>query len=71
MISAGCRAALLAAAALALAGCTGGGSGTIEVAKVGRATVTEVVEAPATVTARASATVSSPADGTVAELRVR
>ncbi len=70
MISAGCRAALLAAAALALAGCTGGGSGTIEVAKVGRATVTEVVEAPATVTARASATVSSPADGSVAELRV-
>jgi len=65
------RAALLVAVAVGLAGCTGDGGGDIEVAKVGRATVTEVVEAPATVTARASATVGSPADGSVAELRVR
>jgi multidrug efflux pump subunit AcrA (membrane-fusion protein) len=72
VISARVRTAAVAAvAALALAGCTGDGGGDIEVAKVGRATVTEVVEAPATVTARASATVSSPADGSVAELRVR
>ncbi|MEO7980779.1 MAG: HlyD family efflux transporter periplasmic adaptor subunit [Sporichthyaceae bacterium] len=63
--------ALTAAAVLAVAGCSGGGGSDIEVARVGRATVTEVVEAPATVTARASATVSSPADGSVAELRVQ
>jgi HlyD family secretion protein len=64
-------AAVAVFAVLGLAGCTGDGGGDVEVAKVGRATVTEVVEAPATVTARASATVSSPADGSVAELRVR
>ena len=43
----------------------------IIVARVARATVTEVVEAPATVTAKATATVSATSDGTVAELRVR
>jgi multidrug efflux pump subunit AcrA (membrane-fusion protein) len=71
VISARRPAALLVVAALGLVGCTGDGGGDVEVAKVGRATVTEVVEAPATVTAWASATVSSPADGSVAELRVR
>ncbi len=59
------------AAVLAVAACTGSSSDGVQVAPVGRATVTEVVEAPATVTARASATVTSPADGSVAELRVR
>jgi HlyD family secretion protein len=57
-------------AAMALAGCTGGGGADVVVAQVGRATVVEVVEAPATVAARATATLSSPADGSVAELRV-
>jgi HlyD family secretion protein len=57
-------------AAVALAGCTGGGGADVVVAPVGRATVVEVVEAPATVAARATATLSSPADGSVAELRV-
>jgi multidrug efflux pump subunit AcrA (membrane-fusion protein) len=65
------RVALAVAVGLGLAGCTGDGGGDVEVATVGRATVTEVVEAPATVAARASATVTSPADGSVAELRVR
>jgi multidrug efflux pump subunit AcrA (membrane-fusion protein) len=61
----------VAVVALTAAGCTGGDDPDIRVAKVGRATVVEVVEAPATVTAKATATVSSPADGTVARLRVR
>ena len=65
------RPGLAVTAVLAVAACTGSSSDGVQVAPVGRATVTEVVEAPATVTARASASVTSPADGSVAELRVR
>ena len=64
-------AAVASVVTLAVTGCSGDGGAGVQVAKVGRATVVEVVEAPATVTARASAAVSSPADGSVAELRVR
>ena len=62
--------AAVAVAAVVLTGCTGDESG-IEVATVGRSSVTEVVEAPATVQARASATLTAPATGEVARLYVR
>jgi multidrug efflux pump subunit AcrA (membrane-fusion protein) len=65
------RAAAVALTVALLSACTGGDGDRVEVAAVGRATVTEVVEAPATVTARATATVSAPADGVVEVLRVR
>lgn len=54
-----------------LAGCSGDQPSGIEVGKVGRSTVTEVVEAPANVIARAAVTLTAPADGRVARLRVR
>ena len=62
--------AAVAVAAVVLTGCTGDDSG-IELATVGRTTVTEVVEAPATVQARASTTLTSPAAGEVARVYVR
>ena len=55
---------------LAVSGCRGGGSG-IEVAPVGRDTVTEVVEAPANVEARATSTLTATGDGTLAAVYVR
>jgi multidrug efflux pump subunit AcrA (membrane-fusion protein) len=57
-------------AGLGLSGCRGGGNG-IEVAPVGRDTVTEVVEAPANVEARATSTLAATGDGTLAALYVR
>jgi len=63
--------AAVAAAAVVLTGCTGDDSGGVEVATVGRSTVTEVVEAPATVEARATTTLTSPAAGEVARVFVR
>jgi len=57
-------------AGLALSACRGGADG-VEVAQVGRATVTEVVEAPANVEARASSTLTATGDGTVAAVYVR
>ena len=62
--------AAVAVAAVMLTGCTGDDSG-IEVAAVGRSTVTEVVEAPATVQARASTTLTSPAAGEVGRVYVK
>ncbi|MFL6127627.1 MAG: efflux RND transporter periplasmic adaptor subunit [Mycobacteriales bacterium] len=62
--------AAVAVAAAVLTGCTGDNSG-IEVAAVGRSTVTEVVEAPATVQARASTTLAAPAAGEVARVYVK
>ncbi len=53
-----------AAATLVLAGgCSGDDTEGISVARVGRATVTEVVEAPASVEARASAILTATGDG--------
>jgi HlyD family secretion protein len=62
--------AAVAVSAVLLTGCTGGSSG-VQVAAVGRSTVSEVVEAPATVQAAASATVTAPATGTVEAVFVR
>jgi len=62
--------AAVGAAAAVLTGCTSDDSG-IEVATVGRSTVTEVVEAPATVQARASTTLTAPASGEIAQVFVR
>lgn len=63
--------AVVAATFAALTGCTGGDDPAVQVAAVGRATVTEVVEAPATVQARATSTLTSPATGTVQKVYVR
>jgi multidrug efflux pump subunit AcrA (membrane-fusion protein) len=57
-------------AALTLSACRGGGEG-IEVAAVGRGTVSEVVEAPAKVEARATSTLTAAADGTLGALYVK
>ena len=62
--------AAVAVSAVLLTGCTGNSSG-IQVAAVGRSTVSEVVEAPATVQAAATTTVTSPATGTVEAVFVR
>ena len=62
--------AAVAVSAVLLTGCTGNSSG-IQVAAVGRSTVSEVVEAPATVQAAATTTVTSPATGTVETVYVR
>ena len=62
--------AAVAVSAVLLTGCTGNSSG-IQVASVGRSTVSEVVEAPATVQAAATTTVTSPATGTVETVYVR
>jgi HlyD family secretion protein len=62
--------AAVAVSAVLLTGCSGNSSG-IQVAAVGRSTVSEVVEAPATVQAAASTTVTSPATGTVESVYVR
>jgi multidrug efflux pump subunit AcrA (membrane-fusion protein) len=62
--------AAVAVSAVLLTGCTGDSSG-IQVAAVGRSTVSEVVEAPATVQAAASTTVTAPATGTVEAVLVR
>src|SRR4051794_7186023 len=67
---AGAIVGLLAVTGLALAGCSGTAPSSIELGRVGRATVTEVVEAPANVVARASASIAAPASGTVAVLAV-
>jgi len=58
------------ASSLLVAGCSSSAPPDIEVASVGRATVTEVVQAPATVVARATASIVAPASGTVASVRV-
>jgi HlyD family secretion protein len=68
---AGALAAVAAAGAVVLGACSGGDSSPIVVARVGRATVTEVVEAPATVSAKASAQVSAGTDASVAQVQVR
>jgi multidrug efflux pump subunit AcrA (membrane-fusion protein) len=62
--------AAVAVSAVLLTGCTGNSSG-IQVAAVGRSTVSEVVEAPATVQAAATTAVTSPATGTVEAVFVR
>ena len=62
--------AAVAVSAVLLTGCTGNSSG-IQVAAVGRSTVSEVVEAPATVQAAAITTITSPATGTVETVYVR
>jgi HlyD family secretion protein len=62
--------AAVAVSAVLLTGCTGNSSG-IQVAAVGRSTVSEVVEAPATVQAAATTTITSPATGTVETVYVR
>jgi HlyD family secretion protein len=62
--------AAVAVSAVLLTGCTGNSSG-IQVAPVGRSTVSEVVEAPATVQAAATTTVTAPATGTVEAVFVR
>jgi HlyD family secretion protein len=62
--------AAVAVSAVLLTGCTGDSSG-IQVATVGRSTISEVVEAPATVRAAATTTVTSPATGTVEAVYVR
>lgn len=61
---------VLPALAGLLAGCTGGGESTIQVATVGRADVDEVVQAPATVEPRAAVTLRAAAGGTVDRLNV-
>lgn len=63
--------AAVAVAGVLLTGCTGGDEPAVQVAAVGRSTVTEVVEAPATIQARATSTLSSPATGTVRQVYVR
>ena len=63
--------AAVAVTFVALTGCTGGDEAPVQVAAVGRSTVTEVVEAPATVQARATSTLSSPATGTVGQVFVQ
>jgi HlyD family secretion protein len=62
--------AAVAVSAVLLTGCTSDASG-IQVAAVGRSTVSEVVEASATVQAAATTTVTSPATGTVETVYVR
>jgi len=62
--------AAVGGSAVLLTGCTGNSSG-IQVAAVGRSTVSEVVEAPATVQAAAITTITSPATGTVETVYVR
>ena len=62
--------AAVAVSAVLLTGCTGDSSG-VQVAAVGRSTVSEVVEAPATVQAAATTTIASPATGTVESVFVR
>jgi multidrug efflux pump subunit AcrA (membrane-fusion protein) len=62
--------AAVAVSAVLLTGCTSDASG-IQVAAVGRSTVSEVVEASATVQAAATTTVTSPATGTVEAVLVR
>lgn len=62
--------AAVAVSAVLLTGCTGNSSG-IQLAAVGRSTVSEVVEAPATVQAAATTTITSPATGTVETVYVR
>lgn len=62
--------AAVAVAAVVLTGCTADESG-IDVAAVGRSTVSEVVEAPATVQAQATTTLTSPAAGEVATVLVK
>jgi multidrug efflux pump subunit AcrA (membrane-fusion protein) len=62
--------AAVAVSAVLLTGCSGNSPG-IQVAAVGRSTVSEVVEAPATVQAAATTTVTSPATGTVETVFVR
>ena len=63
-------AALLAAAVL-IAGCSGGGESEIQTAPVTLGDVTEIVEAPATVAAKATTTLTAPAAGTIADIAVR
>ncbi|WP_214103341.1 efflux RND transporter periplasmic adaptor subunit [Acrocarpospora catenulata] len=53
-----------------LTGCTGDEPPKVQLAQVGRASVSEVVEAPGTVGARATAALTSPAAGTVDKLYV-
>jgi HlyD family secretion protein len=62
--------AAVAVSAVLLTGCTGDSSG-VQVATVGRSTVSEVVEAPATVQAAATTTVTSPATGSVEAVLVK
>jgi HlyD family secretion protein len=62
--------AAVAVSAVLLTGCTGDSSG-VQVAAVGRSTVSEVVEAPATVQAAATTTVTSPATGSVEAVFVK
>lgn len=62
--------AAVAVAGVLLTGCTSDETG-VEVAAVGRSTVSEVVEAPATVQAQATTTLTSPAGGEVEKVYVR
>lgn len=62
--------AAVAVAAVVLTGCTSDESG-IDVAAVGRSTVSEVVEAPAIVQAQATTTLTSPAAGEVGTVLVK
>lgn len=63
--------AALLAAALSLAGCSGGGSDGIGLAPVGYATVAQVVQASANILPKAQTTVQAPSAGTLARLDVR
>ncbi|MCT9932088.1 efflux RND transporter periplasmic adaptor subunit [Planotetraspora sp. A-T 1434] len=58
-------------AVLLVAGCSGSEPAKVQLARVTRAPVSEVVEAPATVGARATAALTAPASGTVAKLYVQ
>jgi RND family efflux transporter MFP subunit len=62
--------AAVAGCAVLLTGCTGSSSD-IQIAAVGRSTVSEVVEAPATVQAAATTTLTSPAAGSVEQVFVK
>jgi multidrug efflux pump subunit AcrA (membrane-fusion protein) len=61
----------VAAASVALTGCTSNANTDIKVAAVGYATVAQVVQAPANILPKSQVTVSAADDGTVAELAVQ
>ncbi len=63
--------ALAALGAAALSACSGGGASGIVTAKVGYATVAQVVQASANILAKSQVTLSAPAAGSLARLEVR
>ncbi len=62
---------VLALVGLLVAGCSGDGDARVQVAEVGRATVSEIVDAPGTVGARATSAVAAATDAVVDQVLVK